>query len=287
MKNKHRHLIQAFFTAVQNPHVGNFLKGRIHTGPSKGICVPGLNCYSCPAAAGACPIGSLQSALVGPDRSIPYYVIGLILLFGTLLGRLVCGFLCPFGLIQDLLHKIPVKKLHLPKKIDRSLRLLKWPMLLLVILGPVILTGAFGVGTPWFCKLICPSGTVLGGLPLFAGSSMIRSAVGGLFVWKVSVALSILVLSVLLFRPFCRYLCPLGLLYGLLNRVSLYKMHIDPVACIRCGRCETACPMEVDVLKNPNSIECIRCGLCKSACPTGAIGSGFLKELARKENTLR
>ena len=75
------------------------MKGNIYKGDLKGMCVPGLNCYSCPGAIGACPLGSLQSALLNSKFKTPYYILGLLIIFGALLGRVVCGFLCPFGLL--------------------------------------------------------------------------------------------------------------------------------------------------------------------------------------------
>lgn len=105
-----RGLIQAAATLVTNIHLPNFAKGGIYQGAGKTVCVPGLNCYSCPAASGACPIGSFQSVVGSSKFNFSYYVTGTLILLGVLLGRFVCGFLCPFGWLQELLHKIPGKK---------------------------------------------------------------------------------------------------------------------------------------------------------------------------------
>ena len=110
-----RHLrlwVQVLFTALTNGYLLGFTKGKIYRGPSKQVCVPGLNCYSCPGAVGSCPIGSLQAVVGGKDFRFPFYVIGFLMIVGSLMGRFVCGWLCPFGLVQDLLHKIPVPKLR-------------------------------------------------------------------------------------------------------------------------------------------------------------------------------
>lgn len=281
MKQWKRHLIQAISTLLHNPYLPNFFKGTIYQGATKHLCVPGLNCYSCPGAAGACPIGSLQAVIGGYGRNIPYYVMGVILLFGVLLGRLICGFLCPFGLIQELLHKIPSPKPKLPRRLDKTLRWGKYAALAAVVLLPALLTDAFGLGTPYFCKYLCPVGTLEGGIPLAIANESIRGALGFLFSWKMGILVVILAASVLLYRPFCKYLCPLGAIYGLLNRFSVYQMEVDENACIHCGKCESACQMGVDVTSNINSAECIRCGACKAACPTHAIRSGFT---CRKKN---
>lgn len=275
MKQWKRHVIQAFAAGVQNPHITNFFKGTIYQGKTKLVCVPGMNCYSCPGAAGSCPIGSLQAVIGGRTKSVSYYVFGLILLFGVLVGRLICGFLCPFGFIQDLLHKIHSPKPKIPNRVDKPLRFGKYLSLAAVLILPALVTDRFSIGTPYFCKYICPVGTLEGGIPMVLANSSIRSAVGGLFTWKVAVLLIILTASVFLYRPFCKYLCPLGAFYGLLNKYSFYRMNVDEHSCIHCGKCETVCKMDVDVTKNINSAECIRCGACKTVCPTNSISSGF------------
>lgn len=275
MKEGKRHWIQAAAALAQNAHLAGFFTGGIYQGDGKHLCVPGLNCYSCPGAVGACPIGSLQAVIGGRTRNVSYYVFGLILLFGVLFGRLICAFLCPFGLVQELLHKIPSPKPRVPRRLDRTLRWGKFVSLAAVLLLPALVTDAFGIGAPAFCKYLCPAGTLEGGVPLLAHSETLRAAVGALFSWKLAVLIAVLVGSVLLYRPFCKYLCPLGAIYGLLNRCSVYQIRVDTKKCIHCGKCEQACGMGVSVTENINSIECIRCGACKEACPTCAIVSGF------------
>ena len=281
--------IQVIFTALVNGYAIGFVKGQIFRGESKAICVPVLNCYSCPGALGACPIGALRAVLGNRGNQMAFYVLGTLMLFGVAFGRLICGFLCPFGLVQDLLHKIPLPKWELPRAVDRPLRLLKYVMLVgLVILAPMVIVNEFGIGAPAFCKWICPAGTLGGAFPLLSMNDSLRAGLGMLFSWKVAVLVVIVVASVVMARPFCKYLCPLGAFYGLFNRFSLYQLAIDHNACVDCKKCEQVCPMQVEVTKNINSAECIRCGCCKAACPQDAIYSGFtMTELAvgkTKEN---
>lgn len=268
--------IQLVSMALFNGYAVGFASGKIFTGSSKRVCVPVLNCYSCPGALGACPIGALQSVQGSHKYHISFYVIGMLMLFGLILGRLICGFLCPFGLVQDLLHRISIPKLSVPQRLDKALRYVKYGVVaLLVIILPIALTNKYGMGEPYFCKWLCPSGTLGGALPLCTMDGGLRSAVGLLFGWKVFVLVLILVASTLVPRPFCRYLCPLGAIYGLFSRFSFYRMQLDKEKCISCHACEKACPMQVDILKNINSPECIRCGKCKAVCSTKAIQSGF------------
>ena len=199
------------------------------------------------------------------------------------LGRFICGFLCPFGFFQELLHKIPLPKLKAPQKLDRVLRWFKYAILALLVLLPIFVTNPYGIAPPYFCQWICPAGTLEGGIPLLLKNDGLRKMVGFLFNWKLSILIFIVLLSMFIYRPFCKYLCPLGAFYALFNRVSLYRMEIDTKKCIGCKACERSCPMQVGILVNCNGGECIRCGKCSDACPADAIRMGFIK-LKNREN---
>ena len=279
LRSKLRLGCQVAFTALSNGYVQGFFQGKIYSGPTKYACVPGLNCYSCPGALGSCPIGSLQAVIGSRKFHLSLYVLGFLMMVGAILGKAVCGFLCPFGLVQDLLHKIPgVKKLRrLPG--EKYLQWLRYVMLgLLVILLPMVVVDIVGQGSPWFCKYVCPSGTLLGGIPLLAGNPALRGAVGWLFTWKMAILVVILVLSVFLYRPFCRYLCPLGAVYGFFNRFALYRFTLNEEQCTHCGACHQVCGLDIDPSKTPNHSQCIRCGKCLDACPHGAICSTWHKK---------
>ena len=273
-----RKTVQALFAFTTNAHVQGFLKGTIYRGKLKNVCVPGLNCYSCPGALGACPIGAMQAVEGTTKYGFSMYVLGFLVFVGLLAGRFVCGWLCPFGLIQELLHKIPLRKIRVPKKVNAVLKWVKYFVLLIfVILLPILTVDSFGLSTPYFCKYICPAGTLEGGLPLLLLNKSLHAAVGFLFSWKLLILIIVAAASVLIFRPFCRYLCPLGAFYSFFNSVSLYRYQIDQSKCIKCGKCSGSCKMDIDVCNKPNSPECIRCGACIKSCPTGAI-SGTLKK---------
>ena len=273
--------VQAVFTAVTNGYAAGFAQGKIYTGPTKTLCVPGLNCYSGPGALGACPIGSLQAVLGSRQYKFAFYVFGFLMMTGALLGRLVCGWLCPFGLVQDLLHRIPVGKKFRKLPGDKGLRWLKFGILAgFVILLPLYAVDIVGQGQPWFCKYICPSGTLMAGLPLVFSNPQLQGAVGWLFAWKNLILIVLVLLSVVVYRPFCRYLCPLGAVYGLFNPVSFYRFRVDPDKCTSCGACQKSCKLDIPVWKQPNSMECIRCGDCRRACPHGAIDASFRRHPA-------
>lgn len=262
--------VQAGAALLTNLHLPNFFRGRLYQGAGKAVCVPGLSCYSCPAASGACPIGAFQAVVGSSKFRFSYYITGTLILLGVLLGRFICGFLCPFGWFQELVHKLPTKKLSTRRL--RPLTYLKYAVLLvMVVLLPALAVNEVGMGDPFFCKYLCPQGVLEGAIPLSLTNAGIRAALGTLFTRKLSILLAVVVLSVVFYRPFCKWLCPLGAFYALLNKVSLFQMQVDPNKCISCGKCAKACQMDVDVTKTPNHTECIRCGMCVRACPTHAV----------------
>ncbi|MBS5450072.1 MAG: 4Fe-4S binding protein [Coriobacteriia bacterium] len=273
-ENRHRWKFQLAATLASNPFILNFLQGKIHRGSSKIICIPGLNCYSCPAAAASCPIGSLQAVIGSSKFSFAYYIVGFLILIGVLLGRVVCGFLCPFGWFQELLHKIPSRKFSTKRL--HFLTYFKYVILVVfVIVLPMTVVNEVGMGDPFFCKYLCPVGILEGGIPLSLANESIRASLGSLFTWKSCVLLGIIVLAVFFYRPFCKWMCPLGAFYALFNKVSLYQLRVDASKCTSCGTCGRMCKMDVDVFRTPNHMECIRCGDCIRACPHQAISRAF------------
>jgi len=274
-----RHRVQALWALLSNSYLIGFFQGKIYQGKIKNLCVPGLNCYSCPGALGACPIGAMQAVIGNWNFKFAFYVSGFLMFVGALMGRFVCGWLCPFGLIQDLLHKIPF-----PKKIgsfrgDKLLRKMKYVILaVFVILLPMFVVDILGQGLPYFCKLICPAGTLEGGMPLVLMNQSMRSALGGLYAWKNLLLVLTIVVSILIYRPFCKYICPLGAIYSVFNPISVFRYKVDQEKCTGCGVCAKVCKMQVNPVKNANSLECIRCGLCKKSCPVHAIGEVKLKD---------
>ncbi len=273
--DKLRLTVQSLWSLLSNSFMAGFMQGKIYQGSGKKLCLPGLNCYSCPGALGSCPVGSIQS-VVGSEHKIPLYVSGMLIFIGALFGRFVCGWLCPFGLVQDLLNKIPFFKKIATFKGDKALRLLKYVILLVfVIILPLFLLDEYGSSTPWFCKYICPSGMLFGGIPLAAVNESIRASAGRLFAYKGLILAVTVLLSIIIYRPFCKYICPLGAIYALFNRISVLRISNDADKCINCKRCEKACKMSIDVLTDLNSPECIRCGICVKSCPTESLSMRF------------
>lgn len=270
--DRNRHRIQILWAFLTNSYLLGFVQGKIYKGKLKNFCVPGLNCYSCPGAVGACPIGAMQAVIGNWNFKFAFYAAGFLMFTGAFVGRFVCGWLCPFGLIQDLLHKIPFPKKIRTFRGDWLFRKIKYIIFaVFVVLMPMFLVDILGQGAPYFCKLLCPAGMLEGGIPLVILNQSLRGAVGVLYAWKNALLFMVIVLSVWIYRPFCKYMCPLGAVYSVFNSISAFRYRVDREKCINCGVCADVCKMQVDPLKNANHPECIRCGACKKACPAKAI----------------
>jgi polyferredoxin len=263
-----RRIVQIIAALIANCAflLGQPFPGSIYQGPLKRICSPGLNCYSCPYAIFACPIGTLQNFAAGTAYRLSLYVTGFLVLIGTLTGRLVCGWICPCGLVQELLHRLPSRKIRLPP----PARHLRWASLVLfVFLFPAL------TGQPSFCRFLCPAGTLEAGAPLVAFDPWVRSLIGTLFGVKAAFLVLFALGAIFICRFFCQTACPLGLIYGFFNRVAVWGLFYDPERCLDCGACARACPVSLRPReKEFLSGACIRCLKCLRACPRSCFRFG-------------
>ncbi|RLB81900.1 MAG: (4Fe-4S)-binding protein [Deltaproteobacteria bacterium] len=275
-----RRWIQIIASVLSNAYwLFPFTRG-MYQGNLKAVCVPGLNCYSCPAATGACPLGALQNFMAGVRPSLRaghqhlgLYVVGMLGLIGSLVGRMPCAWVCPFGFLQELIHKIPSRKFEIPT----PLTYMKYVFLgLFIFILPLLVVDGFGYGTTWFCKFVCPAGTLEAGIPMILLKPELRDLIGLLFYNKLTILAVFFAWMVLSRRPFCRVVCPLGAIYSLFNKYSVFRMTHDPDKCTHCQTCYFDCPMGVKFYEDPNHYDCIRCLKClQESCRFGAISYEF------------
>jgi len=239
----------------------------------KSVPCAGFNCYACPGAILACPIGSLQH--FGVIRQVPFYLLGFLGLVGGLIGRMSCGWICPFGFLQDLLHKVPLPKWRLSNRLG-------W--LRYVFL--VVLVGLVPIFTlePWFCKL-CPAGALEAGLPLVILNPDLRGLAGLLFAVKIVILAGFLAWMMVTTRPFCRVVCPLGAIYSPFNRVSGVRLSFTSEHCTHCDLCANVCPTALYPPDELDTAGCIRCMECLKVCPHGALAAGPASPVRLEERT--
>ncbi|HLD36712.1 MAG TPA: 4Fe-4S binding protein [Planctomycetota bacterium] len=286
--NLWRRITQAAFVLLLNPYFFTYRQ----------VCFPVLNCWGCPVSAFACPVGALGQFFA--HGVFPFIVLGTIVFFGALMGRMLCGWVCPFGFIQDLLYKIPGRKLNLPAflKYGKYAALVIMVILIPLLVG-IDLTPGKTTGQDFFFCRLCPAGTFEAYMPLSIMSADAKTAenapaisqqftegqsadgqpVSFCTLWLKSprfwILIAFIVLFVLISRPFCRAVCPIGAMFALLNKFSIYKLAIDKTKCIECDVCYKICPSNNKVQNNPNSSECIRCLACQAKCPTEAIENKY------------
>jgi len=216
------------------------------------IIFPGLHCYACPLAVTVCPIGLIQNLIV--FGTVPYFWIGAIVAYGLFAGRGFCGWFCPFGTLNDLLSFRKVRIL-------KSASFGKYAVLVGTVIAAWVMTDTM------FCK-ICPAASLEASIPyLFMGVATVNRP---FLIHMASLGVT-LVGMVLVARFWCRYLCPMGALLSLFNRVSFLRLRLRKDTCTSCGVCATKCPMGLEPHFDHDNHNCIKCGLCATGCPTGAL----------------
>ena len=256
-----RRIAQLYAALLFNANLKGYVQGGMFVGDSKFICSPGINCYSCPGAIGTCPLGALQNSI--GNRSFMFYTFGIIMLMGIMLGRTICGWLCPFGLFQDLLYKIKTPKIG-KSAVTRVFSYLKYVILAVF----VFLFSAVGL-FPAFCKYICPAGILEGAFGLIPQNDwQMLNGLGAQFAWKFILLVTIIVACIFLYRGFFRFICPMGAIYSLFNKFSFFGIKLNKDKCTHCGKCISKCKLDI---KHVGDHECISCGECISVCPTKAI----------------
>jgi len=221
---------------------------RVHS-----MCSPVFHCHSCPWATFACPIGVLAnfSAL----HVFPFIAVGVLLIVGVSLGGFVCGWLCPFGFLQDLVGRIPTPKFHLPGWMRHTR--------FVVLVGLVLVVPYLWGEQHWlfFCRL-CPAGALEAAVP-----NTVRSAIDGPEIIWPTVAKSVILGSVVFamlftWRPWCTLLCPLGAIFSLCNLFSFVFIRVRKENCTGCDLCRRWCHYGGGPREAGGDLQCIRCLDC-------------------------
>lgn len=230
---------------------------------AKWLCLPLLNCHSCALAWFACPIGVLQH--YSGYHVVPILALGLILLPAVLIGRLLCGWICPFGFLQDLLHRIPSPKFSLPQ----------WTSYIkFLVLGILVLAFPFFLGPDTyfsFCR-ICPASALQVAIPSIIQEGPPEN------IWPTMVRMHVLAIvlvgAVVSSRSFCKVLCPIGAILAPLNYLAFWAIKVPTQNCLSCKKCDRVCPVEGEPSEriaaniSPNrELNCIVCHECQQTCP--------------------
>lgn len=232
---------------------------------------------------------------------VPFLIIGLIFLIGGLVGRMFCGWVCPFGFIQDLLAFIPFKKYRPTKDNNESFSDIAKIMLLVVLAFSVFLgiarvtdnkeqlqsvQSSFGVFAVDPMGAIDPYATLVGYFPFlsldvdWSNYSGLNDIIGfDFWVWaRLLLFLFAIIGAMLIPRFWCRYFCITGAAMGKIGKNSQIGLERNIALCTNCGICEDICPMDVRILDHPSRIRdsmCISCGDCIAECPEGALSMTF------------
>ena len=240
-----------------------------------------------PSIHALCPYGGLESiykffaegSFVSKIFSGTMILFGITILIAIIFRRSFCGVICPFGAIQEFTAKIGQKifkkKFVVPPKIDRPLRYLKYVILIITIVYAWKTAGLWMAPyDPWSAYAHLPEGI----------SSVWGEATIGFVLLIIS-----LFGSLLYDRFFCKYLCPMGALYGIIGKISPYKVVRDKNICIDCGKCSKVCPMNINVkdIEEVKSAECINCQTCVLNCPKkGALENKEWKKVVKPLTSL-
>ncbi len=256
---------QLLSSILFNSAFSGFITGSIYQGKFKYLPCPGFNCHSCPSALLACPIGAIQLFVSFGAYHVSFYLLGFLGSIGAVGGRIVCGWACPFGLMQDMLYRIRLPKIKVPE----IMRKMKFFILFFVVLGV-----AYYTKEPWFCKF-CPMGTLEAGIPLVSMNADLLQLTGWLFCLKISILAGFAVWMTVSKRPFCQTVCPLGAIYSFFNKISFLRLKVNKKKCIKCNLCADVCPVDIKIYQEGGgSANCIRCFRC-TKCPAEAIKITF------------
>lgn len=189
-----------------------------------------------------------------------FFILGAVLLMVLLLRRAFCGYVCPIGAISEWLRiggrRVGIREVRVPGGVDRALSMLKYPFLVIILYftwqtGELIFRGFD---------------------PCYA---LISRHGKDITFWAYVVSGAIVLASLLIMLPFCRWLCPLAAIFDPISRFGLTRVRRHADSCVDCGVCQRVCPMNipVDRVREVTHGRCTSCLDCVAACPKGADGA--------------
>lgn len=224
-----------------------------------------------PSVEAACPFGAIETAAsfiregaflrnLAPSN---WLALGLVVASSLVAGRVFCGWACPIGALQDALAWL-ARRLYgrrgpypwqPPRRLDRALRWLK-----VGVLGWVLWASLTALAPP--LAAFCPYRALF--------------EIGRFSLFSLGLMGLLALCSMMIERFWCRYLCPLGAVLALFNRLSPWRPRVHAEACRQCGRCARICPAGIDPLRDGTGhAECLRCYACADGCPvSGAVTVG-------------
>ncbi len=251
MIQRFRHFVQSIFLLLLHSSWGPEFKG---------VCNPVLSCHSCILSWFACPIGVFIH--YAGYQAFPFIAVGSVALVGLLIGRVLCGWMCPFGFLQDLLYKIPTRKFQLPDWTSY----IKYVVLATTVVAVPYFYGESSIGV--FCRY-CPSSALQVTLPNLLGGAALNTGT----MIKMGLLVVILIWVVFTTRGFCKVLCPIGAMMAPFNFISLWIVKVPRRDCLSCDLCDKECPtrcspqgrVEERIPAN-RALDCVVCHECQPVC---------------------
>ena len=230
------------------------------------VCGPVFHCHSCPLALFACPIGVMGN--FAALSVFPFITVGMLLVVGVAVGTFICGWVCPFGFLQDLAARVPTPKFELPAWTGYT----RYAVLVgLVLLVPFFL----GKEHPLFFCSVCPAGALEASVPHMVTAGWAGESIPWPSTTKLVILAAFLGLIFFTWRPWCTLFCPLGAIYGLANKVSIVFLRFHPDRCNDCNLCRTMCHYTARGQRRADELRCIRCLEC-TRCQALTVSSDFV-----------
>lgn len=244
------------------------------------LCLPILSCHACPVTWTACPVGMLVH--FAGWRIFPFAALGILIAFGALVGRFFCGWVCPFGIFQGLLYRIPSPKISLPAWTNY----IKYAVLVLMVFAFPYFLGELTALS--FCR-ICPAAAVQAVVPYWFTDGF--SWGGTLMTVRFAFLVFVIFLAIVASRSFCRVFCPIGALMAPFNYLAFWRVRPKSKPCVVCKGCDRYCPTDVkpserltEGIDAHRVADCIVCHDCMTFCPSNRPAGKRAKRADRQDS---